>query len=404
MGSDQEYAEAFRSIFTEAVRCRLRSAFPVGSMLSGGLDSSWIVCVARKLLADSGHPPLHTFSATFETVPQCDERRFIEAVVTQGGVEPHFIAADRLGPLVDLDRILRFTDEAFFAPNLYMHWALFQAAAGAGVRVLLDGLEGDAVVSFGVKRLAELTRSGRWLEVARSASKIGHDFGGSRRAILWRHAIKPCLPPWTRQMWLGVRNPVRPIWDPERIVNPTFSRQVRVGDRWRALLPQDEPRTEQENHLRRLNSALIPLLHEAVDTPAAFVGIEPAYPFADRRLVEFCLAAPSSQKLKGGWTRWLIRRAMEGILPPAVQWREGKSDLSPNFNRGMRELHREIIEEQLRQPGTLGRFVDMGTYREVCRRYLSSGTTSQAMAVWKAVTLGKWLSLVNWENREKPGK
>src|SRR2546427_256925 len=85
MKSDAEYAEAFREIFTEAVRCRLRSAFPVGSMLSGGLDSSSIACVARELLAEDGGGKLHTFSAIFPDVPECDEREYIDAVVAGGG-------------------------------------------------------------------------------------------------------------------------------------------------------------------------------------------------------------------------------------------------------------------------------------------------------------------------------
>src|SRR3989454_9825112 len=75
MKSDADYAAAFREIFTEAVRCRLRSAFPVGSMLSGGLDSSSIVCVARQLLAQDGGETLHTFSPVFDDVREGGERR-----------------------------------------------------------------------------------------------------------------------------------------------------------------------------------------------------------------------------------------------------------------------------------------------------------------------------------------
>src|SRR5207302_604669 len=81
MKSDVEYADAFREIFTEAVRCRLRSAFPVGSMLSGGLDSSSIVCIARRLLQEHRGGPLHTFSAVFDDVPECDEREYMQAVL-----------------------------------------------------------------------------------------------------------------------------------------------------------------------------------------------------------------------------------------------------------------------------------------------------------------------------------
>ena len=84
LGSDEEYAEAFRELFTEAVRCRLRGAFPVGLLLSGGLDSSSIVCVARRLLAEDGDQRLHTFSAVFPDVPEIDEGVYMDAVLDQG--------------------------------------------------------------------------------------------------------------------------------------------------------------------------------------------------------------------------------------------------------------------------------------------------------------------------------
>ncbi len=99
LDSDEEYAEAFRKIFTEAVRCRLRSAFPIGSMLSGGLDSSSIACVAKNLLSETGDTPLPTFSAIFDKVTECDERSFQNAVLSQGGFEPHYFHADQVGPI-----------------------------------------------------------------------------------------------------------------------------------------------------------------------------------------------------------------------------------------------------------------------------------------------------------------
>ena len=86
--SDAEYAEVFRATFAEAIRCRLRSAFPVGSALSGGMDSSSITCMARQLLREEGQQRrLHTFSGTYESVPVCDEQRYSREVIAQGGID-----------------------------------------------------------------------------------------------------------------------------------------------------------------------------------------------------------------------------------------------------------------------------------------------------------------------------
>ena len=100
LGSDEEYAEALQEIFAESVRCRLRSAYPVGSHLSGGLDSSSVTCMAKKIL-EKQNRSLHTFSIIFDKVSQCDERPFIEAVLAQGGMNPHYVHGDELGPLSD---------------------------------------------------------------------------------------------------------------------------------------------------------------------------------------------------------------------------------------------------------------------------------------------------------------
>jgi asparagine synthase (glutamine-hydrolysing) len=392
LGSDQEYADGFRSIFTEAVRCRLRSAFPVGSMLSGGLDSSSIVCVARKVLAGAGRPLLHTFSATFEDVPECDERPFINAVVAQGGVEAHFVRGDRISPLLKDEPLLVAPEEPFYGANLYLHCGLFRAAVGQNVRVLLDGFEGDAVVSLGIKRLADLMRAGRWRETARTISKLARDFNRPRLRLWCRHAIKPCLPPLTRSTWLMLRNRVHPTWDPEHVINRAFARRIGLPERVHALGMLTEPRGEREAHLRRLEAGVMPFSREAADLVAASVGIEPSYPFADKRLVEFCLALPSEQKLQQGWTRWIVRRAMDGILPKEVQWRGGKSDLSGSFNRGLRTFERDLLDDLiLARPAVLTPYLDVERLRAVYRRYLSEGTSATAMVAWKALTLGLWL-------------
>ena len=188
-GSDEEYADAFREKFTEAVRCCLRSAFPIGSSLSGGLDSSSIVCVARKLLGENGSRRLHTFSFVFDDVPQCDERSFIKTVLAQGGVEPHFIHPDRLSALDNIEQVLWHQDQPLYIRNMFLWTAKYAVARENGIRVMLDGEDGDSVVSYGDAYLAELAQAGRWTEFAREANG------------LWRHSQKHHSSP---MYWLRV--------------------------------------------------------------------------------------------------------------------------------------------------------------------------------------------------------
>jgi asparagine synthase (glutamine-hydrolysing) len=80
--SNEEYAEEYRALFVEAVRSRLRSALPVGSTLSGGLDSSSVASAARNLLRERGSGPLHTFSARFQSIPKVDEGSHMRSLKT----------------------------------------------------------------------------------------------------------------------------------------------------------------------------------------------------------------------------------------------------------------------------------------------------------------------------------
>src|SRR5206468_10793757 len=157
------YASALREIFADAVRKRLRSAFPVGSELSGGLDSSSVACMARTQRQQSTGEKFHTFSATFETVPESDERRYIQAVAGQQGIAPHFVRGDELDPLGNIERIFWHLDEPFWAPSMFVYAALYKAANREGVRVLLTGEDGDNAVGYGTDDIAALVRTRRWV-------------------------------------------------------------------------------------------------------------------------------------------------------------------------------------------------------------------------------------------------
>jgi asparagine synthase (glutamine-hydrolysing) len=109
--------------------------------------------------------------------------------------------------------------------------------------------------------------------------------------------------------------------------------------------------------------------------------------------MELCLALPPEQKLRDGWTRFVMRRAMAGIVPDEVRWRPTKANLAPNFRRRLLAGDRGVLDEVvLGRPGVLEDFVDFSALRRAYERYLASPTSdADALTVYWVVVLALWL-------------
>ena len=433
--SSGEYAEAFRDIFTEAVRARMRSVHTVGAALSGGLDSSSIVCVARGVRRDDGGDPIHSFSLVFPSLPEgdrrmIDERPFIESVVRGGEVVPTYVRGDELSPAADVSAILQTLDEPYPAFNLYLHWAMYRAARERGARVFLDGFDGDTAVShgfgrftglvnrrewdvferetralaerrrvrpeallehFGLPHLALLARRGSWLSWSRAARELTQRFDLGFTDVSVNHGLRPATPAFVRRAYRAMR---RGAPETHSLLLPELARALRDGDDRRREEDAGASSTERESHVQGLSQPAYQLTLEIADRCAAAFGVEPRYPFFDRRLIDFCVALPESEKLADGWPRLVFRRAMEGILPPEIQWRSDKGNLSPNFHRTLRAS--QAASGALAADSPLAAYVDMRAVEEMRRRYCAERRTlarsDDGHALFRIMVLERWLS------------
>jgi asparagine synthase (glutamine-hydrolysing) len=433
MDSDAAYAEEFRKIFTKAVACRLRTAFSIGSHLSGGLDSSSVTCVARKLLAETGDKQLHTISNIFDEVTECDERPFINAVLEQGGLIPHYVQADQFGPLSDVEDIWEYEDEALLGPSHFYPWRLNIAAQQAGLRVVLDGFDGDTVVCHGVPRLRELASQGewetflqeakivsqhykvscqsilrnygtseleaqarqfRWLTFASGVNQIHKLLGNSRKQLLINYGLKSLIPEAVQQFWSKLRRQEKPQSNSTPLVKPSFAKRIGLKQRIKELDNSHEtPLTTREYHWQNLTQGIFPYILEQLDQYTAAFSLEARHPFLDKRLVEFCLALPAEQKLSQGWGRVVMRRALAGVLPQTVQWRGGKADMTANFVHGMLNLHRQLLDEVIcNNLEPIAEYVEADYLKDTYRRMTSGEkvTEEEIMVIWQAVSLALW--------------
>jgi asparagine synthase (glutamine-hydrolysing) len=430
-GSDEEYAEAFREKFFQAVECRLRSAFPVGASLSGGLDSSSVVQVSRAFLRNSGNSPLHTFSAIFDEVPQSDERSFINLVLDGGAdLAPQFIHLDRLGALVDVDSTLWHLDQPMYIRNMFLWTSKYKMAQKLGVRVLLDGEDGDTVVSHGDGHLAELAqagqwedfaaiansllrhfptyhasnkywlrtfgypcltdmaRNGQWLSFARATSQIPRYFDESRWNLILNHGLRPIVPQPVRRAWRALRrrNTNGQVKSNNTLVNSDLAERVGFKERQQHFWSKSGSfNTLREAQCLALNAGIHSCVREEANSAAAAFAIESRHPFYDRRLVEFCLALPPEQKVRRDWPRWIFRNAMKNILPREICWRVGKSNLGYNFHRCLMSLEHQRLEELLiKRPELIQNYVNLPAVHKAFEKGVDN-------KVWPPTILALWL-------------
>jgi asparagine synthase (glutamine-hydrolysing) len=434
MDSNEAYAEKFREIFTEAVRCRLRSAFPIASQLSGGLDSSAVTCVARDLLAEKKKTSLHTISTIFDRITECDERPFINAVLEQGEFIPHYVHGDEFSPLSNLDHIFHYEDEALLGPSHFYPWIVNRALQKLGLRISLDGFDGDTTVCHGVTRFSELARQGNWkafiqevkafsphfnvspdavfrnyglphlknlakkfswIAFFQAVRLIHKHFGISRKLLIVNHGLKPVVEQ-VRQLWQRKQTKVANSFVSQTpLIKANFAEHIGLNERIQKLdgLSQ-EPLNVREYHWRSLTQGVLPYTLERADQYAAMFSLEARHPFMDKRLIEFCLALPSDQKLYQGWGRMIMRRGLEGILPEKVQWRGGKADLTANFDDGLLNRDRQILDEVMsNQIEYLKKYIDSDFLQAAYQRFISTENKvrdEDITAIWQAVTLALW--------------
>ena len=382
--TDEEYKNAFRTIFTEAVRCRMRSAFPVGSTLSGGLDSSSVVVIARHLLHQGNTPlrPLHTFSAVFDEVPECDERTWIQYVLAGGDLTPHFIYPERISPLNDIHHRISQNEDPSLFPTSYTYETMYQKAMDSGVRVVLSGEWGDGVVSYGDGALLEFVIAGKLLRAIREIISLSKNFGVKKRTILWNDVLLPIIPDRFRQ-----RSDHTPKWIQDDFAQRTGLVEYFVHRRKTEL----KHKTSRECHFFDLSSYPISLTLEEVNKNTAAHSIEICYPFLDRRVIEFCLALPPEQRIRDGYTRAIERESLAEYLPPEIRQRTSKAIADPYIRYSLVKFEGKNLKDLLFcHPDVLRSYIDLDSIQGEYRN-LMAGTAVNLIPLWHTVILAFWL-------------
>ncbi|AXV38674.1 MAG: asparagine synthase (glutamine-hydrolyzing) [Methanobacterium sp. BRmetb2] len=394
--SNEEYAAKFKEIFFEAVKCRLRSYSQIGSLLSGGLDSSSIVCTASEINKGKENN-IVTFSAVFDEVPQCDERQYINEVLSKTSVESHFIYADQFSPLCNYKEFFWHFDQPFYAPNLFMHWKLFEKAHEKGINVILDGFDGDTTILKNNNYIVDLAINMHFQTLYNELKVLSKYSNKNLITLFTERIIGPLVPEFIKENLLSKQNSLFSKWNRNNkyeFLNNEFLENFAIIERYHARYEDKLKKANnyKKYHNFRLNSGSFQFILELVDSVSAAFNIEPRYPFFDKRLLEFCLALPDNQKHHLNWDRIILRESMDNILPSNIRWRLKKSNLGPNFERGLLLFEKNRILNLINDNELVRNYADLNYLKETIE-YINTNNFDHVslINIWKILTLNLWL-------------
>jgi asparagine synthase (glutamine-hydrolysing) len=374
--SEGEIVERFKDLLIDAVKIRLRSDVPVSSMLSGGLDSGSITCIASGL-----NDQFKAFSGVSGT-GYYDESYFIDKTVKRSNVGSIFIypQASELIPM--LNEMLQCHDEPICTVTWYLNYMITKEIAKYKIPVVLTGHGGDELLA------------GYWDHYHYRFQELRHNGSKDAEEV---------------DYWLANHN--RPIEE--------YLREKEYVERLSST-----PEIELEKYSRYLDAlspALRPYMHKALNTSPFHDGlsrrlylelfyetvppslraedrnmmafsIENRLPFLDYRLAEFTFALDNSYKIRNGLGKWLLREATKGILPEEVRLRKDKTGFNAPFDEWIRHENRAQLEELIARDS----YVNNEIYRKervkkIFQEHLDGA--NHYMFFWQYINLNVWHDL-----------
>lgn len=336
---DEEYAEHLASVLGDAVAARLRSATPVGVTLSGGTDSTAVAALAvERLGAREASPRLASFSWVFDELAECDERRWILPVIERLGLDATYIPAEEHPPLRHVESWPLNPSAPFSNPYRRLKQALYSAAAGRGIRVLLVGASSEDLLAGHEAWLASRLEEGHWGDA-------------------WRHLAHLASAPSARPPWHdpALRSVVRRFLPVRRRRSAPGALPSWLTPEARRLVSGSTPAApsgREDLAARRVASVFSELaaLGPADAYFASTAGVELQDPFRDLRFVRFMLAVPPHQLRRGRTLKFGLRNAMRGRLPEAVVDRSAATPLTPFYRRSVLGTEAGSVGGLLRAP------------------------------------------------------
>lgn len=393
---DWKFSEAVAQVreqFLENIRLHLRSDVPLGAALSGGIDSSAVVCAMRHVAPDL---PINTFSFIAEG-REVNEEHWVDRVNTHVGAIPHKVRVSPQELLRDLDAMIRSQGEPFGSTSIYAQYRVYQLARENGITVTLDGQGADEMlagyIGYPGQRLRSLLETGHvsdawafwnnWAKWPGRSKLMGARYlaseltDGSLYETLRKIDGKPTVPDWIRPDILVEKG--------VHLHKPRARPEIEIKGR----------RVIDELGLSLTKRGIVSLLRHGDRNSMAF-SIESRVPFLTPDMVNLLLSMPEDYLIsQSGRTKHVFREAMQGIVPDDILVRKDKIGFETpekELIAGMASTARQWLNDDLKIP-----FINheklLAEYEKVIK-----GNKKNYRQVWRWVNFARWLNIL--ENKD----
>lgn len=380
--TEHEMTTRFRELFFDSIQLQLRSDVTIGTCLSGGLDSSSIVCAAAQLSQSHQQENYQqaTFSSCFED-PRFDERTYIKHVLDKTGATPHFIFPEPQKLESELMDLVYAQDEPFASLSIFAQRCIMERVQQTGVKVLLDGQGADEILA-------------------------GYGFDSYYWVDLWKQQQWSTLLPELQATWKQkslttlARRSARMIF-PALLENhkemknlqkwPFYNPWIKAGQFSLPHRPQVFQDYLKNDLYYQLKYSLISLLRYEDRNSMSF-SIEARVPFLDYRLVEYLFQIPQDMLIRKGWSKWILRQSMQDILPSEVQWRKDKMGFVTPQEVWFKEALKPMVFQILNSESFHSRpYWDARAVLQAYQQWASGSDSKIHAHIWSILSVELWL-------------
>tara|TARA_S200000501_G_scaffold377648_1_gene436787 strand:+ start:4128 stop:6035 length:1908 start_codon:yes stop_codon:yes gene_type:complete len=378
--TEPDAQDYFRELLTDSIKIRMRSDVPLGSCLSGGLDSSTIVSIANQL--KNPNHPYEVFTGRFPNSKN-DEWKWAKKIIESNSVISHTTKPSVEDFNDDLSKFVWHNELPVGSTSQYAQWDIFRLAKQKGITVLLDGQGGDELLGgyeqYFEKYLASLTAT-----LISERTKINERY--PLALVNKRQHAQQCLPHWIRHLLAGITGMGSDF---------SFGLMPKHATHLHQTMPT-APRSASRFHplaatlYREMLHTHLPVLLRYGDRNSMAHSREVRLPFCDHRLAEFTFSLPANYLMGGAQTKRLLRGAMKGVLPEEIRTRWNKQGFLPPQAKWFQQNLTALVSDVINHP----HFEDSGVWRkkwwlDVLKRF-NAGELHLSSMLWRPVIEDAW--------------